>query len=114
MTLLTWPEINSDIKLELLKHAFQPIKINGRNYDESVTLYIVQHNFDTSELLQCLIRYGQYSSELQDAFVEKALSRIDVAIENADRLDKELITRLLNSKIDAEKRIEFIIKLMSV
>lgn len=114
LNLLTWPEISSDVKLELLKHASQPIKIDGRNYEESVALYIVQHNFDTSELLQCLIRYGQYSSELQDAFVEKALSRLDVAIENADRLDKELITRLLNSEIAAEKRVEFIIKLMSV
>lgn len=92
LNLLTWPEISSDTKLELLKHASQPINIDGRNYEEPVALYIVQHNFDTSELLQCLFRYGQYGSELQDAFIEKALSRIDVAIENADRLDKELIT----------------------
>lgn len=114
LKLLTWSEISSDVKIELLKHASQPIKIDGRNYEESVALYIVLHNFDTSELLQCLIRYGQYSSELQDAFVEKTLSQIDVAIENADKLDRELITRLLNSKIAAEKRVGFIIKLMSV
>ena len=42
------------------------------------------------------------------------MSKIDVAIEIADRLDNALIARLLGSEIALEKRIEFLIKLMSV
>ena len=114
LNLLTWQEIDSDIKLELLKHASLSIRISASNYEESVALYIVRHNFDESELSQCLLQYGRYSSELRDAFVEKALSKIDVAIEIADRLDNALIARLLGSEIALEKRIEFLIKLMSV
>lgn len=113
LDLLTWQEIDSDIKLELLKHASQPIRISGSNYEESVALYIVQHNFDERELSQCLLQYGQYSSELQEALIEKALSQIDVAIENADRLDNVLVVKLMSSGIALEKRIDFLVKLMS-
>lgn len=114
LNLLTWQEVDSDIKLELLKHASQPIRICGNNYEESVALYIVQHNFDESELPQCLLQYGQYSSELREALVERALSQIDVAIENADRLDRELVSRLLRGEIVIEKRVELLIKLMRI
>ena len=114
LNLLTWQEIDSDVKLELLKHTSLPIRISAGNYEESVALYIVRHNFDESELSQCLLQYGRHSSELRDAFVEKALSQIDVAIEIADRLDNALIARLLGSEIALEKRTEFLIKLMSV
>lgn len=114
LDLLTWQEIDSNIKLELLKHASQPIRTIGSNYEESVALYIVQHNFDESELSQCLLQYGQYSSELQEALIEKALSQIDIAIENADRLDNALVVKLMRSGITLEKRIEFLVKLMSV
>lgn len=114
LDLLTWQEVDSDIKLELLKHASQPIKISGSNYEESVALYIVQHNFDESELSQCLLQYRKYSSELQEALVEKVLLQIDVAIENADRLDDALVVRLMSSEIALEKRIEFLVKLMHV
>lgn len=114
LDLLTWQEVDSDIKLELLKHASQPIRISGSNYEESVALHIVQHNFDESELLQCLLQYRKYSSELREALVEKALLQIDVAIENADRLDDALVVRLMSSEIALEKRIEFLVKLMHV
>jgi hypothetical protein len=114
LDLLTWREVDSDIKLELLEHASQPIRISDSNYEESVAWHIVQHNFDESELSQCLLQYGQYGSELREALVEKALSQIDVAIENADRLDNALVVRLMSSGIALERRIDFLVKLLHV
>ncbi|MBR5231603.1 MAG: hypothetical protein IKW00_05080 [Clostridia bacterium] len=114
LNLLTWQEVDSDTKLELLKHASQPIRISSSNYEAPVALHIVQHNFDESELPQCLLQYRKYSAEVREALVEKALLNIDVAIENADKLDDALVVSLMSSEIALEKRIEFLVKLMHV
>lgn len=114
LDLLTWSEISSDNKLKLLEYASQPIKIIGRNYEEAISLYIVQHNFDTDELPQCLITYGQYGSEMQKAFIELALIQIDVVIENVQNLDRALISQLLRGEIAVEKQVELLIKLMGI
>lgn len=114
LNLLTWSEIRSDNKLKLLEYASLPIKIIGRNYEEVISLYIVQHNFDTSELPQCLISYGQYGSEIQKAFIKLALAQIDVVIENVPNLDRSLISQLLSGDIAIDERIELLIKLMGI
>ena len=114
LNLLTWSEICSNDKLKLLEYASLPIKIIGSNYEDAISLYIVQHNFDTSELPQCLINYGQYGPEIQKAFIKLALAQIDVVIENAPNLDRALISQLLCGEIVIEERIELLIKLMGI
>lgn len=114
LQILTWPEIKDGDKLALLKYASQPIKIIQKDYSESIIQYIVKHNFDTSELEECLLEYSNYGSELRNMLVEIAVVHSDIVIPIVHKLDAELINKLLNCEMDLNVRVNYIIELMEI
>lgn len=72
-------DISDDDKIGILNFTDKPVSILSGEYSDKVRLYILQHNYDESDLKALLDGYSDLNSELKnevESIVEKDISRI--------------------------------------
>ncbi len=87
-----------DFKIDLISHTRELISVISKNYSDDVKKYILQHNFDTSELLPLIDSYQNQNDMIKGVLRELSEEYIDTIIENNTELSMELFESLFSKE----------------
>ncbi|AYD40802.1 hypothetical protein D4Z93_09800 [Clostridium fermenticellae] len=88
--------IDNSFKTNLISHTEEPISIISKNYSDNVKEYILQHNFDTSELLPLIDNYENQSDMIKEVLRELSKKYIDTIVGNDVELSNNLFEFLIS------------------
>ena len=101
-------DIEDNLKIDLISHAHEAIPVMHSNYSIGVKKYILQNNFDESEVLPLIDDYKIYSDAIKDTVKGLCVKFIDLVAESETNLSLELFEFLL-SKEDISKESKLIL-----
>ncbi|OAA85387.1 hypothetical protein [Clostridium coskatii] len=74
--------IDDSFKINLISHTKKPISVISKNYSGNVKKYILQHNFNISELLPLIDNYEKQSDMIKEVLRELSEKYIGIIIKN--------------------------------
>ncbi|MCB2353918.1 hypothetical protein [Clostridium estertheticum] len=90
--------IGDSFKTDLISHTNKPILVISKNYSDEVKKYILQNNFDTSELLLLIDGYQNQSDIIKEVIRVLCEEHIDAIIGKNVELSIELFEFLLSKE----------------
>ncbi len=100
--------IEDNLKIDLISHTHESIPAIPSNYADGVKKYILQNNFDESEILPLIDEYETCSDAIKDTIKELCVNFIGVVAESETNLSLQLFEFLL-SKEDISTEIKLIL-----
>lgn len=105
--------LNTDVadkyKLKLLEHTEEPISTISESYSVKLKAYILQHNFDTSDLPTLLKTYPSLVKSLQTIVFDIANRSVDIIIKNDYPVPMALCKKLLsNATFDKDVQLQLL------
>ena len=94
LEILTW-DIDENYKIKLLALENESISISNFDYSTGVMLYILNNNFDESEISILYDKYELYHSSIQEFIYEYATQNIHTICEIKKKLSQMLIMNIL-------------------
>jgi hypothetical protein len=88
--------IDDNFKIDFISHTEEPISVISKNYSNDVEKYILQHNFDTSELLPLIDNYENQCGMIKEVLRELSKNHIDTILENDVELSNDLFEFLIS------------------
>ena len=105
LEILTW-DIEENLKIELLKFSSCAISVIGKNYSPKICLYILDNNFEDSDLISLFSTYEQWEDSIRTKIFDYALSNMEVIIKNSANVSEKLKNSLLHSsKLNGSMKI---------
>lgn len=105
LEILTW-DIEENLKIELLKFSSCAISVIGKNYSPKICLYILDNNFENSDLVSLFSTYEQWEDSIRTKIFDYALSNMEVIIKNSANVSEKLKNSLLHSsKLNGSMKI---------
>ncbi|WP_052246083.1 hypothetical protein [Clostridium tyrobutyricum] len=101
-------DLNMDdsFKTDLISYSEEPIPVISKNYSDDVKKYILQHKFDTSELLPLIADYENQNGMIREVLKELSNKHIDIITENDADLSNDLFEFLIsNEDISTENKL---------
>lgn len=112
--ILTW-DISDEVKIKLLQFYDEAISIIGMNYSTTVCLYILENNFENSDLIPLFSSFEHWDSSIQTKIFEYALGNIATIIDNPAKVSEKLMNDLLHTdKLNRSIKITLLIAIMPV
>lgn len=98
--------IDDSFKTDLISHTEDHLLVMYKNYSDDVKKYILQHNFDTSELLPLINNYENQSDVIREILRELSKKHIDIIIGNDVDLANDLFEFLISKEdISTENKL---------
>lgn len=98
--------IRDNFKIDLISHTRELISVTSKDYSDDVKKYILQHNFDTSELIPLIDSYENQSDMIKEALRELSQKYINTITDNNTELSMELFEFLLSKEdISTESKL---------
>ncbi|MGL5904426.1 MAG: hypothetical protein ACRCZO_17210 [Cetobacterium sp.] len=114
-TILCDNEVDEKLKLELLKFSKEIISIKNPSYSLNVLKYILENNFDQSELIYLVINYEKYEETIKNKIFELVEKKLPQLSSDIKLFPEELIKKILqDGQIVNENKIEFLKKITDV
>lgn len=97
LEILTW-DVDENNKIKLLGFEKESISISDSDYSTGITLYILNNNFDESDIGILYDKYELYDSGIQDFIYGYATQNINTICETGKKLPQILIMDILKGE----------------
>lgn len=108
LKLLKNNHLNITIKKRLIDISQKELSIIGTEYASMIKVYIVNNQFDQTDLEELIKGFSMLEKSLQLAIYAKIKLYLEEILENDYRIDKELLLRLLNDQSVENKQQLFL------
>lgn len=109
LEILSW-EISDELKIKLLEFSDNAISVIGRNYSTEVCLYILNNNFENSDLMSLFSSFEQWDDLIQAKIFDYAVRSIPSIINNLGDVSEKLKDNLLHTdKLDKSIKIDLFV-----
>ena len=96
LEILTW-DISDDQKIKLLEFSSDAISIIGKNYSTKVCMYILDHNFISSDLCSLFASFEQWDVPVQKKIFNHAVTNVTCIIDDPNSASEKLKYDLLKT-----------------
>lgn len=93
--LLGKENLSDEIKISLVNLIRSPISISNLSLSDNVLIHILKNRFQIKDLPPLMKRYTDHSLIIQTQIENLIINNIDEVIENAESIDKNLLTVIL-------------------
>lgn len=112
LEILTW-NISDELKMRLLRFTDDEISIIGKGYSSAICLYILENNFEDTDLPELCSSFDQWDESIQAKIFDLALNNIEIIINNPNHVSERLKNSLLYSdRVTRDEKIELFIAIM--
>ena len=112
LEILTW-NISDELKMRLLRFTDDEISIIGKGYSSAICLYILENNFEDTDLPKLCSSFDQWDESIQAKIFDLALNDIEIIINNPNHVSERLKNSLLYSdRVTRDEKIELFITIM--
>ena len=112
LEILTW-NIGDELKIQLLRFTDDEISIIGKSYSSAICLYILNNNFEDTDLPDLCSSFDQWDESIQAKIFDLAVNNIEIIINNPNHVSERLKNNLLYSdKVTRDEKIELFIAIM--
>lgn len=112
LEILTW-DISDKLKIQLLRFTGDEISIIGKSYSSAICLYILENNFEDTDLPDLCSSFDQWDESIQAKIFDYAVNNMEIIINNPSHVSKKLKNNLLYSdKVSRDEKIELFIAIM--
>lgn len=112
LEILTW-NISDELKMRLLRFTEDEISIIGKGYSLAICLYILENNFEDTDLPELCSSFDQWDESIQAKIFDLAVNSIEIIINNPNHVSERLKSSLLYSdKVTRDEKIELFIAIM--
>lgn len=112
LEILTW-NIGDELKIQLLRFTDDEISIIGKSYSSAICLYILENNFEDTDLTDLCSSFDQWDESIQAKIFDYAMNNLEIIINNPSRISERLKNNLLYSdKVSRDEKIELLITIM--
>lgn len=112
LEILTW-DISDELKIQLLRFTNDEISIIGKSYSSAICLYILENNFEDTDLPDLCSSFDQWDESIQAKIFDYAVNNMEIIINNPSHVSKMLKNNLLYSdKVSRDEKIELFIAIM--
>lgn len=112
LEILTW-NISDELKMRLLRFTDDEISIIGKGYSSAICLYILENNFEDTDLPKLCSSFDQWDESIQAKIFDLALNDIEIIINNPNHVSERLKNSLLYSdRVTRDEKIELFIAIM--
>ena len=95
LQILTW-DVSDEDKIELIKIAEEPISIIGKNYSDTVAVYILKHNLEDNDMKILLETYDDNKTAVGNYVFSFAKSNIEDIVNNNMKISAQLRDDILS------------------
>ncbi len=112
LEIITW-DISDELKIQLLRFTDDEISIIGKTYSSAICLYILENNFEDTDLPELCSSFDQWDESIQAKIFDLAVNNIEIIINNPNHVSERLKNSLLYSdRVTRDEKIEFFIAIM--
>lgn len=112
LDILTW-DISDKLKIQLLRFTDDEISIIGKSYSSAICLYILENDFEDTDLPDLCSSFDQWDEPIQVKIFDLAINNIEIIINNPSHVSKRLKNNLLYSdRVTRDEKIELFIAIM--
>lgn len=112
LEILTW-NIGDELKIQLLRFTDDEISIIGKSYSSAICLYILENNFEETDLTDLCSSFDQWDESIQAKIFDYAVNNLEIIINNPSHISERLKNNLLYSdKVSRDEKIELLITIM--
>lgn len=112
LEILSW-EISDEFKIKLLEFSDNAISVIGKNYSTEVCLYILNNNFENSDLMSLFSSFEQWDNLIQAKIFDYAVRSIPSIINNLGDVSEKLKDNLLHTdKLDKSIKIDLFVAMI--
>lgn len=112
LEILSW-EISDELKIKLLEFSDNAISVIGKNYSTEVCLYILNNNFESSDLMSLFSSFEQWDDLIQAKIFDYAVRSITSIIDNLGDVSEKLKDNLLHTdKLDKSIKIDLFVAMI--
>lgn len=112
LEILYW-DISNEFKIKLLEFSRDTITVIGKNYSTLVTLYILDNNLNSSDLMTLFSTFDHWEDAIQDKIFDYAVENIDSIIDAPDNVSNKLINSLFHAEeLDKDAKINLLIAIL--
>lgn len=112
LEILTW-DISDKLKIQLLRSTGDEISIIGKSYSSAICLYILENNFEDTDLPDLCSSFDQWDESIQAKIFDYAVNDLEIIIKNPSHISERLKNNLLYSdRVTRDEKIELFIAIM--
>lgn len=112
LEILTW-DVSDKLKIQLLRFTGDEISIIGKSYSSAICLYILENNFEDTDLPDLCSSFDQWDESIQAKIFDYAVNNMEIIINNPNHVSERLKNNLLYSdRVTREEKIELLITIM--
>lgn len=112
LEILTW-NIGDELKIQLLRFADDEISIIRKSYSSAICLYILENNFEDTDLPDLCSSFDQWDESIQAKIFDYAVNNMEIIINNPSHISERLKNNLLYSdRVSRDEKIELLITIM--
>lgn len=112
LEILTW-DISDKLKIQLLRFTGDEISIIGKSYSSAICLYILENNFEDTDLSDLCSSFDLWDESIQAKIFDYAVNNMEIIINNPNHVSERLKNNLLYSdRVTREEKIELLITIM--
>lgn len=112
LEILTW-DISDELKIQLLRFTNDEISIIGKSYSSAICLYILENNFEDTDLPDLCSSFDQWDVSIQAKIFDYAVNNMEIIINNPSHISERLKNNLLYSdRVTRDEKIELLITIM--
>lgn len=112
LEILTW-DISDELKIQLLRFTNDEISIIGKSYSSAICLYILENNFEDTDLPDLCSSFDQWDVSIQAKIFDYAVNNMEIIINNPSHIPERLKNNLLYSdRVTRDEKIELLITIM--
>ncbi|MGK8542640.1 hypothetical protein ACRS43_07445 [Enterobacter cloacae] len=112
ISILSW-KVDDDLKIKLLELIKVPLAIHDKKYPPVVNDYILENNFNPSELLSLTSSYKNWGTSTQSLILIRAIQDISTLIANPDDVTELLLKDLFVAEgLNMQNKIALLIALL--
>ncbi len=102
-------DVEDSFKIKLISNTDESILVINKNYSEEIIKYILQHNFDESELRNLIKSYEKRSDSLKKVLREISLTYIETIIQENIKLPLDIFKYLIQENITTDNKFMILI-----
>lgn len=106
--------IDENKKIELISFTDKAISINNKGYSNKIKKYILENNFNKSDIEYLINIFSDEGEELKEKIIKIIIKNIDIVIGGAYSIGYELLSELIdNEKINEDDKRNLVVLSMN-
>lgn len=102
-------DVEDSFKIKLISNTYDSIQVINKNYSEDIVKYILQHNFDESELSNLIKSYEKQNDSIKEVLRQISLTYIDTIIEENIKLPLDIFKYVIQENITTDNKFMILI-----